>query len=202
MAVVYEHIRKDTNEVFYVGIGNTDKRAFSKHGRNKYWKHIVEKVGYSVNIIINDATYDEAKEIEKYLIAFYGRKDMGLGSLVNMTDGGDGVVGVICSNQTRQKLSAVNKGDKHYNFGKPLSDEQKQKLSEARKGKTHSEETIQKIINNLRNRKNSKGYYYIKDRNKYRVKITLGGKQIHLGEFNTPSEAEEAYKNARIRYFA
>ena len=33
--VVYRHIRNDTNEVFYIGIGKTEKRAYSIHSRNK-----------------------------------------------------------------------------------------------------------------------------------------------------------------------
>jgi hypothetical protein len=31
---VYKHIRKDTNEVFYIGIGKTEKRAYNKICRN------------------------------------------------------------------------------------------------------------------------------------------------------------------------
>ena len=31
MAIVYRHIRLDKNEVFYIGIGKTEKRAYEKH---------------------------------------------------------------------------------------------------------------------------------------------------------------------------
>lgn len=38
MAVVYQHRRKDTNEIFYIGMGRDINRAYSKHSRNKYYK--------------------------------------------------------------------------------------------------------------------------------------------------------------------
>ena len=41
--VLYQHERLDNNKVFYVGIGNIT-RAYSKHGRNQYWKNVVNKV--------------------------------------------------------------------------------------------------------------------------------------------------------------
>jgi len=37
MAVVYRHL-KPCGEVFYIGIGNDKDRAYSKRGRNKFWK--------------------------------------------------------------------------------------------------------------------------------------------------------------------
>ena len=42
-----------------------------------------------------------------------------------------------------------------------------------------------------------KGYTFENSRNKYKAQIRLEGKTIHLGLFNTPSEAEEAYKQAK-----
>ena len=170
MAVVYEHLRNDTNEVFYVGIGKKEKRAFSKHGRNPHWKNIVNKVGYTVNIVYKNIEHKEAKKIEILLIEKYGRKNLGLGNLVNMTDGGEGTLGLIKTNseetkkkisealkgktpseETRQKMSEAHKGEKHPMFGKTHSEETRQKIGEAHKGntymlgKTHSEETRQKM---------------------------------------------------------
>ena len=82
MAIVYEHVRNDTNEVFYVGIGKKIYRAYDKRKRTEFWKNIVKKVGYTINIIHNDIDYKDAIEIEKSLIAKYGRRDLGLGNLV------------------------------------------------------------------------------------------------------------------------
>jgi len=201
MAIVYEHLRNDTNEVFYVGIGREEKRAFSKHGRNPHWKNIVNKVGYTVNIIHKDIDHKEAKKIEILLIEKYGRKNLGLGNLVNMTDGGEGVLGLIFSDEARQKISEANKG-------KTFSEETRQKLSEANKGdkhpmfgKTRSEKTRKKMREGHRNKKGVKGYYFNKASKKWLAKIQINKKIIHLGLFNTQDEASEAYQKARLIYF-
>jgi hypothetical protein len=145
MAVVYLHKRNDTNEVFYVGIGKTDKRAFSKHSRNKYWKHIVEKVGYTIDILVSQTPWEDACKLEKLLIEKYGRRDLGLGLLVNMTDGGEGINNP--SEETKEKLRKANIGEnnpmfgkKPHNLGKPHSDDARKKMSDAGKIKLFTEE--------------------------------------------------------------
>ena len=73
MAYVYKHIRLDNNNVFYVGIGSDSsyKRANSKSDRNKYWKNIVNKHGYIIEIYKNNISWDEACVIEKELIKYF-----------------------------------------------------------------------------------------------------------------------------------
>jgi hypothetical protein len=108
---VYNHKRNDTGEIFYVGIG--DKyRSYSKFGRNKHWHNIVNKCGYSIEITHENLCWEEACKIEIYLIAFYGRNDLGLGNLVNMTDGGDGVKGRKCTLESINKTASYHKGRK------------------------------------------------------------------------------------------
>lgn len=140
MAVVYQHIRKDTNQIFYIGIGKTIARSKSKKSRNKHWHHIVDKVGYTIEILHNNITWDEACVLEMNYIKQYGRQDLGTGILVNMTDGGDGSVNVIVTEESRNKMSKVHKG-------KSLSVEHRTKIGNANKGKNpnknHSEEWIQ-----------------------------------------------------------
>ena len=137
MAVVYKHIRKNTNEVFYIGIGKTIKRAHSKSDRTKYWYNII-KDGYDVEIMFSDLTWEDALVKEKELIKFYGRKDLGLGPLVNLTDGGEGSLNRKLSLESRKKISVANKGKK-------LSEETKLKISNTEKGRIFSEETRKKI---------------------------------------------------------
>lgn len=207
MAIVYEHLRNDTNEVFYVGIGKTEKRAYRKDNRTQYWKRIVEKVGYTVNIIYKDIEHQEAKKIEILLIEKYGRKDLGTGNLVNLTDGGEGTLGSIKSEETKQKMSEKQKGEKNHFFGKTHLEEAKQKISEASKGKMpmlgkkHSDKAKEKISLGQRNRKNVKGYYFDKEKNKFRTIMQIRGKRKHFGSFDTPGEAAEAYQKARLIYF-
>lgn len=144
MAVVYFHKRKDTNEIFYVGIGDVS-RPYNKYGRNRHWNHIVEKVGYDVEIIHTDLTWEDASELEIKYIKEFGRRDLGLGKLVNMTDGGEGMENP--SDETRRKLSESRKGEKNHNYNKPLSESTKQKLSDFNMGKKLSDETRVKMSN-------------------------------------------------------
>lgn len=132
--IVYQHRRLDTDEVFYVGIGKSVKRAHHKRGRNTHWKNIVNKVGYSVEIVCTCEDWNEACQIEQYLIKFYGRRDLGLGSLVNMTDGGEGVLGITVSDETKSLMSKAKKG-KPSNFkGSVMTEDHKRKISESKKG--------------------------------------------------------------------
>jgi hypothetical protein len=117
MALVYRHL-KPCGEVFYIGIGVSKKRAYSKHGRNKHWINTVNKYGYEVQILTNNIDYEFAKEIEVNLISYYGRKDLNFGKLVNMTDGGEGYSNMNDEEKLKRKvrLTDYNKNTKDYSF--------------------------------------------------------------------------------------
>lgn len=138
MAIVYSHTRLDNNTIFYIGIGNEYKRAYSKHSRNFYWNNIVSKTDYKVDILFENLTWDEACKKEVELISLYGRKDLKKGLLVNLTEGGDGVKGH--SQETIDKITKAHKG-------RIQSEEEKSKRNNSRKGYFHSEETKKKIGN-------------------------------------------------------
>jgi hypothetical protein len=139
MAYVYRHIRLDKNEPFYIGIGdnnsNNHKRAYSKQDRNKYWKNIVGQTPYEVEILLDNLTWDEACSKEIEFIELYGRNDLKKGSLVNMTNGGEGSYGFKHTECSKQKLKTRLKGNK-YNLGTKYSDEVKKHLSDIRTGKS------------------------------------------------------------------
>ena len=137
---IYKHTRPDTNEVFYIGKGNTSKNSHQERyktssGRNKIWKSIVAKNNgiFIPEIICYCDTEDEVNRLEMQYIRMYGRRDLGLGTLCNLTDGGDGSVGIIPTKITREKLSIAFSGDRHPNFGKKLSKETCLKKSESMK---------------------------------------------------------------------
>lgn len=90
MSLVYQHRRKDTGEIFYIGIGETEKRAYDKTGRNNIWKRIAQETEYTVEIIKNDISRKEARDIERRLIEQYGRRDNKTGILANKSIGGEG----------------------------------------------------------------------------------------------------------------
>lgn len=142
---IYRHIRPDTNEVFYIGKGyllskSHSFRAKEKSRRNKWWQNIVAKNNgeYKIEIMYECATEKEANEKEIEFINLYGRKDLGNGTLVNLTNGGDGSAGIIASKETREKLSKLFGGENHPNFGKKLSAEVCLKKSESMKKSPHN----------------------------------------------------------------
>ena len=96
--VVYIHRKATDGTIFYVGIGNKD-RAKQIQGRSHYWKRTVNKYDYTIHIIEEGLTHQEACESEIALIELIGRRDLGTGYLVNLTNGGEGIVGSTCHNK-------------------------------------------------------------------------------------------------------
>jgi hypothetical protein len=146
--ILYFHLNKNTDDVFYVGIGYP-KRAYIKSNRSKYWKNYINKYDYSVSVIKENLTLEQAKLLEKFWIKTFGREDLGEGLLVNHTDGGDGIEGFKHSNSTKIKMS--KSGGKHL-IGKPswskgvkFSDEHKKKLSDSHKGNIPGNKGIYKF---------------------------------------------------------
>jgi hypothetical protein len=135
MAYIYKHIRTDKNEVFYVGIGNDKKyqRAYDKRKRTQLWKNIINKTDYIIEIVEDGLTWETACSGEIELIKHYGRKDLNEGSLVNMTDGGDGALGLVHTNDSKLKLSKANSGSGNGNWKKEYTEEERKKLSIAQK---------------------------------------------------------------------
>lgn len=110
---LYRHIRLDTGEPFYVGIGTkfTDRaythkgiyrRAFVKSKRNNFWKSVVSKTDYKIEILLESDDYKFINQKEIELIALYGRRDLNKGTLVNLTDGGDGVFNLVSRNSYKK----------------------------------------------------------------------------------------------------
>ena len=170
----YAHLYRDDGN-------NLIKERVINKIRRKGQEPIVKKV-------FENLYEDEAFIIEKLLISYYGRRDNNTGILTNLTDGGDGCSGRkwteqmkavfskiqkgnkhnLCkkqSDETTRKISEAQKGEKHYNYGKTLSEGTRQKLSEAKKGKTRSEEIKRKISLNNPNKKKvnqfNKDYFLI-----------------------------------------
>lgn len=123
---LYRHIRLDKNEPFYIGIGSKSgedykdfkseyNRAFSKQRRDsKIWKLITKKTSYSVEILLESDDYSFIKEKEKEFIKLYGRIDKNTGCLSNMTDGGDGTIGWVPSEENINNMKKAHIG-RNYN---------------------------------------------------------------------------------------
>jgi len=126
----YAYLREDGTP-YYVGKGK---------GRRVYKKGRVEikppKDKSKVIFLKQNLTEQEAFKHEIYMIAVFGRKNLGTGILRNRTNGGDGPSGSIRSEETKRKMSESKKD---------MSEETKRKMSEAKKGKPLSEETKRKM---------------------------------------------------------
>jgi len=145
--VVYIHKRKDTGRVFYVGIGNKDRPYTIR--KNKMWKGIVKKYGYTIELLYQDISWEEAILIERYLICSLGRKDLGKGELANMTDGGEGNQNIVYTEEWKErqrKSSTGRKQSMNTRLKKSLSlkgilftHERKNNISNSLKGKYFGE---------------------------------------------------------------
>jgi hypothetical protein len=119
----YAYLRKDRTP-YYIGKGKRS-RAYSK------WRTGVKPPKDKSRIIFlkQNLTEEEAFKHEKYMIAVFGRKDLGTGILHNRTDGGEGATGRIHTKETKEKI-----GKKHKN--KFVTEETRQKLR-LRKGENN-----------------------------------------------------------------
>jgi len=132
---VYRHRRLDTNEIFYVGIGQTKgfKRAYSRFSRTTWWYNITNVTSYRVEIISKNLTSIEAYDLEILLIKTYGRRSKNKGTLVNISKGGDGIRNYKPSKKQRYNHSIRMKGCRNPNYGIKMTDEQKKLISKTKK---------------------------------------------------------------------
>lgn len=108
---VYEHIRPDTNQVFYVGKGSGYRAGITQH-RNQYWQNIVSKAGgFNVRKIVQNVDEELAFLAEEERIDQLKRLGY---KLANLTSGGEGVANP--SEETRKKLSFCRIGEKNPRF--------------------------------------------------------------------------------------
>jgi hypothetical protein len=103
MFYTYIWLREDGTP-YYVGKG-TRYRGFTNSA------HGVHRPIDSSRIILQEHSSEkDAFDAERFLIAYYGRKDLGTGCLRNLTDGGEGASGCIPTQEARQNMSRAGKG--------------------------------------------------------------------------------------------
>jgi hypothetical protein len=161
--IVYAHLNGVTNEVFYIGIG-VKGREKQKLKRSERWINYVNKYGFTVIVLKVCLMWDDACRIEKRLIHLIGRKDTNSGTLINMTNGGDGTGGYEgywkgkkrppASNETIEKCK---KNSSRHWLGKKHSDETRRKIGLIQIGKKLSEEHKRKLSGKIPWNKGKKG---------------------------------------------
>lgn len=139
--IVYIHISPSNKR--YIGITSQEpkKRWLNGHGykRNKHFYSAIEKYGwdnFKHIIVARGLTEDEAKWLEIELIREWDSSNREYG--YNVSLGGESSNGYKHTEETKQKLSEINKGKNSYWYGKEFSDEHKENLSKSHSGSNHS----------------------------------------------------------------
>ena len=133
----YAYLREDRTP-YYIGKG----KEYRAHQRNKT-DIKPPKDKSRILFLKQNLTEEEAFEHEVYMIAVFGRKDLGTGILHNRTNGGEGMGGFKQTEEHKRKIREACK---------KVAEQTIKKISEAKRGKSVSEETKRKISQTLKGR--------------------------------------------------
>jgi hypothetical protein len=135
----YAYLREDRTP-YYIGKGSYN-RAYEKR------KYEIRPPKDKSRIIFlkQNLTKEDAFKHEIYMIAVFGRKDLGTGVLRNKTNGGEGCSGYILTEENKRKISERQRCEGNSFYGKTHSQETIEKMRVIKTGKTQSQETRDKI---------------------------------------------------------
>ena len=154
---VYEWIRLDTNEPFYVGKGCGNRWKDLTRGNNNHFNNIVKSIPIAVNILHDNLTEQMAYDLEVWYIREY--RDIVGYDMCNINDGGEGqslcgeangFYGKCHTEETKktigEKSKERNQGENNPFYGKHHNEETKQKM----RGRNKSQEEINKMLESRR----------------------------------------------------
>lgn len=152
---LYVHIAPNGKKYYGITKQKPERRWQNGKGysSNQHFASAIKKYGWDniQHIVLHEGLdEDEAKELEQYMIQWYNTTNRNYG--YNISLGGESG---SHSEETKKKLSEMNKGKNHPlygrrgkdnpNYGSHRTEETKKKLSEINKGKRLTEETRKKI---------------------------------------------------------
>ena len=102
----YAYLREDRTP-YYIGKGSGSRiYSTNRKGLNP------PKDKSRIIFLKQNLTEEEAFKHEIYMIAVFGRKDLGTGILRNRTNGGEGAFGALVSEETKEKMRKSKLGKK------------------------------------------------------------------------------------------
>jgi hypothetical protein len=153
----YAYLREDGTP-YYIGKGKGN-RAHNQHKRKGIGFLPVPPKDRIIKLKQN-LTEEEAFKHEVYMISVFGRKDLGTGILINLTNGGEGPSGAIPWNIGKKLSQEIVEKIRKKATGRILDENTKQKMSKSHKGIKHTEET-KKLISQKQLGKNNHNSQYI-----------------------------------------
>lgn len=195
---MYGYIYKTTNLInnkIYIGKHKADKFNPNYYGSGKIIRRALSKYGkanFIVEMVELCKTLEELNEKERYWIYVLNTRNPVIG--YNLQFGGEG---------GWEYVNTYQKGENHPFFGKHLTDQHKQKISQNHAdvskennpfyGKTHSKETKQKIGEKSKGRKHSE-----EDKIKMSKKL-LGQTRSDLAKQHYKESTKLAWQNEEYR---
>ncbi len=178
------------------------QNAWNKYGEENFRFYVLEY-----------AEREKLADLEKLYISLYKTNNRKYG--YNLTDGGEGTLGLIFTEEHRRKLSEKRKGrkaseeTKNKMKGRKKTDEERRKLSLANKGKKISPE-LSPIFRDYKLGKkrtdivpSSKflGVSKPKKDNQWLAHIYIDYKQTYLGIFDSEVDAALKYNEEIVKYY-
>lgn len=135
----YAYLREDGTP-YYIGKGKGE-RIYSGNGK----PCAVPKNKSQIIFLKQNLTEKQAYIHEIYMISIFGRIDNGTGILRNKSNGGEGKSGYIHTEESKNKISKALKGKNHPLYGISPSKEIREKMSNSLKGRIISSECREKM---------------------------------------------------------